>query len=101
MAENMEWGKMGDWVEEQRRRKWRWAGHIARRTDWRWTYWMLNWRPVGGSRAPGRPVARWEDALVSFATKRGFDWQEVAQNRGSWEEYEAEFIRGSIEEVHV
>jgi hypothetical protein len=49
----------------------------------------------------GRPVARWEDALVSFATKRGFDWQELAPNRGSWEEYESEFIRGSIEEVHV
>ena len=25
-----------DWVEEQRRRKWQWAGHIARRTDGRW-----------------------------------------------------------------
>ena len=29
-----------DWVQEQRRRKWRWVGHVARRDDGRWTRWM-------------------------------------------------------------
>jgi len=25
-----------DWIEEQQRRKWRWAGHVCRRDDGRW-----------------------------------------------------------------
>ena len=28
---------VADWVEEQRKRKWRWAGHVIRRADGRWS----------------------------------------------------------------
>jgi len=30
-----------DWVQEQRKRKWRWAGHIMRMHDGRWTRQVL------------------------------------------------------------
>ena len=91
-------GKVSDWVTEQRRRKWRWAGHVARRTDGRWTTWMLDWQPPGGRRAPGRPVARWEDAIVSFMQGRG-RWAAVAQDRDCWSGLEDEFSRGSADLV--
>ena len=45
------------WVEEQRRRKWHWAGHVARRTDGRWARLLLDWRPPGHRRR-GRPDTR-------------------------------------------
>ena len=86
-------GRVADWATEQRRRKWRWAGHVARRTDGRWTTWMLDWQPVGGFRAPGRPMARWEDVLVSFMQGRGRSGQ-LAQDRDCWSALEDEFARG-------
>ena len=36
-----------DWVEEVSRRKFRWAGHVARRTDARWTRVFLEWSVAG------------------------------------------------------
>lgn len=73
--------KVVDWVEEQRRRKWRWAGHVARRTDGRWSTTMMDWGPVKGARRPGRLMTRWEDPLVRFAQEKGFSWRELAKNR--------------------
>jgi hypothetical protein len=43
-----------DWEVEQRRRKWRWAGHVARMTDRRWTWVLLMWVPTGARRV-GKP----------------------------------------------
>ncbi|CAG9122988.1 unnamed protein product [Plutella xylostella] len=37
--------------------KWQWAGHIARRTDGRWSRRVLEWRPRTGKRSVGRPPA--------------------------------------------
>ena len=91
-------GRVSDWAMEQRRRKWRWAGHVARRKDGRWTTWMLDWQPVGGFRAPGRPMARWEDVLVNFMQGRG-RWSEVAQDRDRWSALEDEFSRGAVDLV--
>eukprot|EP00973_Karenia_brevis_P085151 11818440-Karenia_brevis.AAC.1 len=44
-----------DWVEEQKRRKWRLAGHTARRDDARWSWKLLSWLPAEGKRSLGRP----------------------------------------------
>ena len=55
-----------DWAKEQARRKWIWAGHVARRTDKRWTREVLEYHPVHGSRARGHPKTRWEDELDKF-----------------------------------
>ncbi|CAH2233327.1 jg6241 [Pararge aegeria aegeria] len=35
--------------------KWKWAGHIARRTDGRWGLKVLEWRPRNGKHSVGRP----------------------------------------------
>ena len=84
--------KVVDLVEEQRRRQWRWAGHVARRTDGRRP---IDWEPVQGARRPGRPMTRWEDPLVRFAQEKGFSWRELAKNRSDWDQEEAEFSRKS------
>ncbi|XP_013144778.1 PREDICTED: uncharacterized protein LOC106108224 [Papilio polytes] len=62
--------------------KWRWAGHIARRTDGRWGRRVLEWRPRIGRRSVGRPPARWTDDLVKVA---GAHWMRAAQDRALWQ----------------
>ena len=95
-ARNVEWaiekGKVADWVVEQRRRKWRWAGHVMRRTDSRWTRRIVHWLPLGGQRRPGRPTTRWEDALETFAKRSGFRWEDEALDRIEWNKWEASFV---------
>jgi len=79
-----------DWVAEQRRRKWRWAGHVLRRTDGRWTRKVLDWRP-DGVRRQGRPVTRWTDSLANYLGQCmvGFDdvasWEVLAADKEGWE----------------
>ncbi|CAH2244701.1 jg1356 [Pararge aegeria aegeria] len=38
--------------------KWKWAGHIARRTDGRWGSKVLEWRHRTGKRSVGWPPTR-------------------------------------------
>jgi hypothetical protein len=61
--------------------KWRWAGHISRRTDNRWCKRVLEWRPRLGKRSVGRPPARWSDDLRRTA---GRSWMRVAEDRARW-----------------
>ena len=56
------------WVEEARRRKFRWAGHVCRREDGRWTRHILEWCAVG-ARARSRPLMRWAGSTRKFFTK--------------------------------
>jgi hypothetical protein len=46
-----------------RRTKMRWAGHVARMKDNRWTFRIIDWYPreIRGPR--GRPPTRWEDFI--------------------------------------
>ena len=85
---------MEDWVTQQQKRKWRLAGHTARRDDERWSTKVLNWTPVG-KRDRRRPNKRWADDLNDFFKKNfegsvGF-WQVVAQNRDEWQKLEDDF----------
>ena len=61
--------------------KWRWAGHVARREDNRWSNRVLNWRPYTGKRSVGRPPARWSDDIRCVA---GNKWMRVAGSREDW-----------------
>ena len=36
-----------DWIGGHTRRKWRWAGHLARKDDDRWSKKSLDWTPPG------------------------------------------------------
>ena len=95
------------WVEEVRRRKFRWAGHVARREDGRWTKAVLDWVP-NGLRRRGRPVQRWVDSIQSFfrallgeqATDR--DWMAFASERDAWKRLEDDYAsRNWIDLRHV
>ena len=53
--------KLTDITEVILRKKWTWAGHVARMKDSRWTYEVTNWKPWLGKRKRGRPNKRWRD----------------------------------------
>ena len=82
------------WIAAQRRRYWRWAGHVARCSDGRWTHKILDWRPANGFRYRGRPLKRWSDDADAFFASIGYGrgaWREVAQQREFWKQLENDF----------
>ena len=81
-------GNLIDWVSEQKKRKWKWAGHCARRNDNRWTKRLLDFQ-ISAPRARGRPRLRWDDDIVRFLQFEGMignneSWIDVAQSREFW-----------------
>ncbi len=83
-----------DWVDEQRRRKWKLAGHTARRGDGRWSSKLLQWLPLRGHRSRGHPVKRWSDELVDShkSVYGSVDWIETALDRATWSLLEDGFV---------
>ena len=72
IAEESLWkAGLDNWVGAQRRRKFRWAGHVARRMDGRWSSIVVNWTPGVGSRRVGRPAMRLTDTLVQYFSYLG------------------------------
>ena len=69
--------------------KWRWAGHIARVSDDRWTKKCSSWKPKG-SRRPGRPRCGWETDIRKYG---GPEWRDVAQDRRAWKMMTKGYIR--------
>ena len=83
-----------DWVQTQRVRKWRLAGHLARREDNRWSTKVLMWTPLTGCRSVGRPKARWSDALDNFFARcvdTTEPWLLLAGDRDGWRNWELVF----------
>lgn len=73
---------VADAVERIATLKWNWAGHIARRTDDRWTRRILEWRPRQEAyRNRGRPPTRWTDDIRRVES----NWMQAAQNRDTWQ----------------
>ncbi|KAI1703320.1 hypothetical protein DdX_14955 [Ditylenchus destructor] len=73
-----------DIAQEALLRKCRWAGHVARRENGRWTKETTFWEPKDNKgktiKAPqgwGKPE-RWKDKIIK---KLGKDWHHVAMNR--------------------
>ena len=71
-----------DIIEITLKRKWRWAGHIARMKYNRWTKRCTEWQPRRGKRPRGRPNRRWQDDITR---KEGTSWNRKATDRGQWE----------------
>ncbi|CAE8646981.1 unnamed protein product [Polarella glacialis] len=85
-----------DWVRQQRRRKWQWAGHAARRTDGRWSTTIIHWTPTDGRRRVGHPGKRWIDCIDHVMSRcsnvgRG-DWFLLAQDKPTWKQYESNYV---------
>lgn len=72
------------------RLKWRWAGHLVRRDDGRWTGAVTEWWPRTGKRGIGRPPARWSDDIVKVA---GRHWTRLAQDRKRWRDREEAYTQ--------
>lgn len=68
--------------------KWKWAGHIARMKDLRWTNIVTSWKGPPGKRRRGRPYTRWEDDIKRIT---GPKWQQIAQDREKWKALEEAF----------
>ncbi|CAG9793426.1 unnamed protein product [Diatraea saccharalis] len=74
--------------------KWKWAGHVARYNDKRWTLIATRWRGPTGKRNVGRPFKRWKDDIVETAGK---DWLLKAKDRGKWDKLEEAFTLRGVE----
>ena len=70
--------KIIDIIEYTLKQKWKWAGHIARLKDNRWTRRCTEWQPRRGKRSRGRPSRRWQDDI---AEKEGTTWIRKATDR--------------------
>ena len=56
--------RVQDIVQFVLKQKWKWAGHVARLDDNRWTQRVTEWQPREGRRSRGRQRKRWRDDLV-------------------------------------
>ena len=69
--------KVTDIVQYVTNTKWKWAGHIARIKDNRWTIRSTEWQREG-VRSVGRPKRRWRDDIVG---QQGAIWTRIAKDR--------------------
>ena len=86
--------KTNEWIRDKTRvedvsqrirlSKLRWAGHVARLNDNRWTARSTAWQPRLFTRKRGRPRIRWRDDIVS---NFGPAWHRVAQDRKVWKSF--------------
>ena len=65
-------------VHDETNTKWKWAGHIARIKDNRWTIRSTAWQ---GVRSVGRPKRSWGDDIV---WQQGAVWTRIAKDRRRW-----------------
>ncbi|CAH2258541.1 jg12373 [Pararge aegeria aegeria] len=80
--------KIIDALSYAKKLKWKWAGHVARLTDHRWTKTVTTWRGPPGKRYRGRPCTRWDDDIKKIA---GPQWIQIAQDRERWQVLEEAF----------
>ena len=73
--------RVQDIVQFVLKQKWKWAGHVARLDDNRWTQRVTEWQPREGRRSRGRQRKRWRDNLVQL---KGVTWRHDAQHRQRW-----------------
>ena len=73
--------KIIDIIEYTLKQKWKWAGHIARLKDNRWTKRCTEWQPRRGKRSRERPNRRWQDDRTE---KEGTTWIKKTTDRRRW-----------------
>lgn len=61
-------------------RKWKWAGHVSRRTDGRWVGKLLEWRPKTGRNSVGGQPAIWADDIIKIVGKHWMKRLNADQN---------------------
>ena len=81
MLKTQERTKTIDIIEYTLKQKWRWASHIARMKDNRWTKCCTESQPRRVKRSRGRPSRRWQDDI---AEKEGTTWIRKSTDRRQW-----------------
>ena len=82
--------KIIDAVQYMQSLKWKWAGHVARTTDNRWTKRVTKWKGPSGKRRSGKPKDRWVDDINKIAGK---EWIQMAQDRKVWKNLEEAYTQ--------
>ena len=72
---------ISDILEIITKTRWKWAGHVARMKDNRWTVRCTEWQVRNGKRTRGRPRRRWRDDLQQW---QGATWSRAAKDRQQW-----------------
>lgn len=85
--------KITDALEHALTLKWKWAGHISRYTDKRWTIETTRWKGPGGKRNVGRPKRRWADDVIQVA---GDNWLDIGKDRDVWKKLEEAFTQKGV-----
>ena len=80
-----------DILVSAKEKKWRWAGHVSRMRDNRWTIRMTEWTPRNGKRSRGRPNRRWRDELDEYW--KTSTWGREAQDRNNWFKHAEAFVQ--------
>ena len=76
-------------VEEIKRRRWKWLGHVLRMHKNRHPYVALKWTPQG-KRSRGRPLGTWRRTVEGEMKAARKTWHEVrwmAQDRKDWKKF--------------
>ena len=79
--------KFKDVVSYTLNMKWKWAGHVGRMKDNRWTIKCTRWAPQG-KRKRGRPRRRWADDLSKYKS----NWLDLTAHREEWKELAEGYI---------
>ncbi|KAK2184474.1 hypothetical protein NP493_265g02029 [Ridgeia piscesae] len=77
--------KVTNVIEQGRRGKWTWVGHVSRIRDNRWTLRIITWKPYERKIHRRRPARRWRDELDDYW--KGTIWQRIAQDRQLWKQH--------------
>lgn len=85
--------KLTDALTQALKLKWKWAGHVSRSTDSRWTIHTTQWKGPVGKRNVGRPYSRWADEIIQIAGK---NWMDAGKDRESWKKMEEAFTQKGI-----
>ena len=75
---NREKTKVKDIIQVVKKQKWRWAAHVARMDNNRYTKRLTDSHPYNAKRSRKGPVTRWRDEIETFA---GVAKQIIAQSR--------------------
>ncbi|EPB78510.1 hypothetical protein ANCCEY_02351 [Ancylostoma ceylanicum] len=67
-TELREKSQLKDPLQYMQRMKHRWAGHLLRRNDDRWSRRVTEWLPRKKTRPLGQPPTRWADSFTKYAT---------------------------------